>query len=267
MSTKFATVLLSIITTAYSTGFDPLESPLGLINPAQAHVLFLAAPVDPDDLITPATAPYETPIRIRIGATANDIFWNCLAVYDDIALDLLTKKEPLVRAPSSIISDLGSQFPFDSLPFTSLDNAKVLCGYYAGVIVANVISPIARHVLQSTFLPLNLNQSLIQNPVVIPDIATCGPSDADCLNDVANTNGYTPEIMGSIVAIQVLDWLKDDGFNMYGDINRNGDGECTANCKPFSDTTGYEPEICDPYRWQRLQEDNGMFNDFCLVCN
>ena len=80
------------------------------------------------------------------------------------------------------------------------------------------------------------------------DITDCGDH---CLESAASADNYS-QIMGSIVAAQVLECFANDGYNADGSINRDGDGECTANCGPYSDITRYEPEYGDLNRWQPL---------------
>ena len=242
-------VLLSLITNALCAGFEPLG-----LDPISAHVLFITAPTVPRDIIAELLREYETPMAIRIFAIGNDIFWNCVAVYDDTALDILTKRPPIIRASSAIINN----------PSTGNPNTKLLCGLYANLMVLSVAFPESIPVYQATFTPLNFDSTLLSPESYDPNIRTClsngysysSPNIA-CLQNIADQNGYKPEIMASIVAFQVLDYLENDGWNAYGQINRNGDGQCTANCRPFSDITMYEPEFGDLERWQRLQEDDG----------
>eukprot|EP01084_Bolivina_argentea_P265482 450019_1 len=73
--------------------------------------------------------------------------------------------------------------------------------------------------------------------------------------------------MASIISVQVLDFLNNDGWNRDG--SETSYGPCTANCRPYMDTTNYLPRN-NPYkghynrrgkkrryRWAPLLEDNG----------
>ena len=90
------------------------------------------------------------------------------------------------------------------------------------------------------------------------DVADCDIDDTVCLQDVAITNGFYPEIMASIIAKQMLHFLANDGWNADGSVGVDGE-VCTANCMPYGDTTGYKPKNRSPVRWKRLSEDNGLY--------
>ncbi|MHA1681146.1 MAG: hypothetical protein ACTSUE_09065, partial [Promethearchaeota archaeon] len=68
-------------------------------------------------------------------------------------------------------------------------------------------------------------------------------------------------IMGDIVAALVVEYANDDGWNSLGNIGKDGT-PCTANCRPYHDTTGYAPNNYPSGKghkksWRSLQEDNG----------
>jgi len=88
------------------------------------------------------------------------------------------------------------------------------------------------------------------------DVANCDLDNTQCLQDVAEANGYVPEVMASIVAKQMIDYLDNDGFNADGSIGTDGDA-CSSNCMPYGDTTGYEPKVNRRLRWKPLRENNG----------
>jgi hypothetical protein len=85
-------------------------------------------------------------------------------------------------------------------------------------------------------------------------------------NDEARSLGqigvFSPRVLGSVVAADILDDMKKDGWNSDGSLSYGGK-ECTANCRPFTDTTSYEPinspwKLTDPESWQPLIESDSL---------
>lgn len=82
----------------------------------------------------------------------------------------------------------------------------------------------------------------------------------------------TPRVLGSAVAAEIIEHMQTDGWNHNGAVKTvakkkgkahptTADTMCTANCRPFSDTTGYKPrnspwEITEPTAWQPLTEND-----------
>ena len=62
-----------------------------------------------------------------------------------------------------------------------------------------------------------------------------------CLVDAVADASYDPIIGGQAVAELVMKHAAKDGWNALGHIGEDGKA-CTANCRPFRDTTGYEPK-------------------------
>ena len=103
------------------------------------------------------------------------------------------------------------------------------------------------------------------------DVMACFPTkstssdgsspDSSCLEAIAQEACYRPSVVGQIVAQQVSDYGKYDGWNMYGNTNADG-SQNIFNDRRYRDTTGYEP-VYDPNdeelkkHWRPLLEDNG----------
>ena len=79
---------------------------------------------------------------------------------------------------------------------------------------------------------------------------------------------FTPRVLGSVVAADILGFMQTDGWNHLGEVKSASedqnipDDACTANCRPYSDTTGYQPKnspwnVTDPAGWQPLIESDG----------
>ena len=205
--------------------------------------------------VVPFVYEMETPIAVRFTTAVDAALFNCIAVYESMPLDVLTKKAPVVRADQATIDNEGNEF------------TKVLCGYYAVLIIANEILPDSVPTLQQTYDSFGLDSSLtdVDSSILACDESNDASSSVSnevqslsCLESAASAKNYEPEILASIVAKGVLEFLRNDGWNADGLNN----GACTANCRSFADTTGYEPVRNDTNRWQPLQEDNGM--NVCL---
>merc|ERR1719420_2264984 len=129
----------------------------------------------------------------------------------------------------------------------------MMCGAYASLIVSNSLFPEATADHAALIDSLGLNSSFL---TMNKDVADCDIDDTACLQDVATLHGFYPEIMASIVAKQMLHFLANDGWNADGSVGADGE-ECTANCMPYGDTTGYAPRRRRHRRWKPLSEDNG----------
>eukprot|EP01084_Bolivina_argentea_P250594 419938_1 len=223
-------MITSLIHAMNSAGFEYPETMPDPINAQNAFIMTLV----------PFLNTYETPILIRMTSALDSTVWNCLATYHDTAFDILTKKRPLVPADSTTITTYGSS------------QTRMLCGAYAVAIVSSNIElmPETTDAMISLLNAFGLTDA---TNTIDTNVAACGVTDSECLQDVAAENNYEPNIMASIVAYQVIDYLSNDGWNSDGSIG------CTANCRRYSDTTNppYAPDLNAPYSWKPLTEDNG----------
>jgi len=184
---------------------------------------------------------YETPIQIRFTSIIDETVWQCLAIYHPTALDFITKQRPAVRVDDATLANFGTS------------ETRMMCGTYAAMLVANHCFPEGAESAVALIDSLALDASALTMNV---DVDSCDIDDTQCLQDVAYANGYVPEVMASIVAKQMINYLDNDGWNADGSIGPDGD-ECTSNCMPYGDTTGYEPKLNRRLRWKPLRENNG----------
>jgi hypothetical protein len=90
----------------------------------------------------------------------------------------------------------------------------------------------------------------------------CEPTDGVCIQIVLSCNGFRPAAVGAAVAQGLLFNRADDGWNHEGQLSRDG-YECTANCRPYQDSSSYDTEklsascVSDNTCWRELVEDNG----------
>eukprot|EP01084_Bolivina_argentea_P274369 467641_1 len=190
---------------------------------------------------------YETPIQVRMVHALGLIGWNCLAQYHNSALNALYQERPRIQVPDHIVNEYGNS------------NTTMLCYVYADAIVAKFLLPEITDTMNSILNNFGINTSL---SVINQDAIYCN-NNPTCLQTVAESFNYSPDIMGCIVAIEMIDFLNNDGWNADGKINMYGN-ECTANCRAYSDTTNYIPKN-NQYRkkcrakskyWTPLIEDN-----------
>ena len=221
-----------LVTSIFGAGFDYPVGP-GPIDMQNAVIITLV----------PFISQYETPIQIRFTSIIDETFWQCLAVYHPTALDVVTKERPVVVADNDSIAQYGTS------------ETRMLCSAYASLMVANTLFPEGSTATADLLDSLSLNSSFLS---MNSDVANCSLNDSVCLQEVAESHHFYPEIMASIIAKQMIDFLENDGWNADGSIGSDGE-ECTANCIPYGDTTGYEPDDQNAtgYGWQRLTESNG----------
>lgn len=180
----------------------------------------------------PGFANTETPIVIRIARLADTMNWNCAAMYSSTWLDALTKEEPLLRSPPSY-GDINFH---ESTP-------RLLCMLHAWAAVVKEWHPESfptlSGILQGLFEFENLTFGF--NPDVDEAFRQgIEEPDVETLVALASENCYNPKIMGAIVARQLTEYGRSDGYNMYGDLTRRGT-PCVTNCRRYTDPTGYTP--------------------------
>lgn len=194
---------------------------------------------------------FETPMTLRFTNYYTILFWNCIAVYDDNFLAADTNARPTVVSP-------------DAATFTSQNRAK--CAAQAAVTYSAFSMPTA---VEGT-IAANQAIGLALESELDLAIAACDTSYptllTTCLQAVADAAGYSPVIMGQIVAFQAYLLSLEDGWNQNGVSKPNG-LTCEYQCRNYSDPTGFAP-VNSPYdtsnfngqssdRWQPLLEDNG----------
>ena len=185
--------------------------------------------------------------RVRFTHLIDVMHWNCAAMYSTGWKDALTLEEPLLRSPSST----GT--------ITSLHNspARLLCMVHAWAAVVDDWIPEAYSSLSNVLSAQGYNDvhyGFSDEVDAAFDLNT-GIPDLDMLGSIASDNCYSPKIMGAIVARQVTEYGRRDGYNMYGDLKSDG-SPCLRNCQRFTDPTGYSPSS-ESTRWQPILEGNG----------
>lgn len=183
--------------------------------------------------ITPGVSKSETPLAIRAFGYIDGTAWNCVAAYDDTYLGIFRQERPLVTAADNI--DCEGQ-----IVSTHTTDARALCmiGVYAAILPT--LAPDAIEGFQDTISEFSAFPT--PYPVGIdPQVKACTNDMStfqDCVEGLAAENFYSPSIMASILAQDTLLFALDDGFNMDGTNN----GTCVYNCRPYADTTGYQPK-------------------------
>ena len=160
--------------------------------------------------------------------------WNCIAAYHPTALDALTKDRPVLHIPSKYHTS----------------EARALCMIHAVNKLIPDLVPIAAESIMGWLDSLGLESEIM--------------SDVEARHMAIMHKDISPRVVGSVVAANILDDMKTDGWNYDGSMTPKG--ACTANCRPFSDTTGYIPKnspwtVTEWEKWQPLIEsdENGFF--------
>ena len=179
-----------------------------------------------------ALAGFETPITTRWTFALGINQWNCMATYSDSILSLRTEERPILSP--YIPSDL----------YTS--NNRLLCFAYTWIPLINYVNP--QFTIQQVTFYQNVwgLRSFEEVTEMQTKVEECGDpndiSNVGCLNTVASEYNYCADIMGIIVGVSTNYQLQNDGYNDDG--SETPFGECTANCRPYSDPIGfYDPRI------------------------
>jgi hypothetical protein len=156
--------------------------------------------------------------------------WNCIAAYHPTALDALTKGL--------------FEFPVPKEYHTS--EARALCMIFAVNKLIPDLVPIATMSISGWLEDLGLDSTILTNE--------------DAREQAGESSIISPRVLGSVVAADILDDMMVDGWNYNGSMSFKR--ECTANCRPFSDTTGYTPKnspwvLTNVKAWQPLIESDG----------
>ncbi|MFT4628104.1 MAG: hypothetical protein ACI8PZ_006799, partial [Myxococcota bacterium] len=208
MKSKIALLLISTavlmpISTAMASDFD---YPDDLVRPPQIWIEFVASVLHGDKV-----QGYETPIAVYQTMRLDQVMWNCVAAFDEEAVSSLTFERPLYVGPSE---------HHDS-------EARALCVLHAvnkllvGGLVPDAVAP-----FQAKMTAVGLDIDV--------------PSDAMALTAVEASQ--TPKTVGHFLAAEMLEAMRNDGWNFDGRLNSTGE-VCTANCIIYGDNgaAGYEP--------------------------
>lgn len=180
---------------------------------------------------------YETPLATRFANNFDNTWWNCVAAYSSDFKDALTKERPLISSPDIATHNTTSRAACVVQATASLNDL-----WFGGndaylQAMQNNVPP---------FLPVPYIE-----PEIDAGVKNCG-SDNACLLSIAEQGNFDPTIMGHIIAQQTFTYGLTDGFNQLGT-----DAGCSISCRPYSDTTGYEPLQRGPDSWKPLVESNG----------
>ena len=160
---------------------------------------------------------HETPVIVHIAHQSTLCQANCIAFHDDKSLNVISKSRPPFSTPSEYYNSWS----------------RMLC-------IAQCLGTIYPGEHRDQMFKVWNFQLLPTNEEVI----SC-EGNPTCLEDVVKANDYDPRLIGQIVAHEIEVDLKEDGWNSHGtlsyDPERDSVAECTANCAPYSDTTGYFP--------------------------
>lgn len=202
----------------------------------------------------PSLGKFETPLVVRFTHLIDRINWNCAATYSSDWKDYMTRGDPLVRTPETL------QTPTSDIIDLHSSDLRLQCMVHAWSTVVVDWIPEAAYDISSYITNYEFTDSA---PGYDAEVSVCfdenGVPDDTCIETVAQLHCYKPSIMGAIVAQQVTEFGRRDGWNMYGNLNRDGT-PCTANCRRYTDPTGYEAATIGEeasIRWQPLLETNG----------
>jgi len=205
---------------------------------------------------TPGLKGTETPVTSRIVRLIDNMDWACTAAYSSTWLDSLSMDEPIVRAPKNFTQENGKTIDYHT------SSTRLLCMVHAWAAVSEEWDPNTKASLSAVLDPffgtLDLTYGLMEE---VEDLFfNSGKPKKAAAKQYAADNCYSPKVMGQIIARNVVEYGRKDGFNAYGDKGRNGKA-CSHNCRPYTDTTNYKPlkkkkGVKSKYRWTPMLEDD-----------
>jgi hypothetical protein len=208
---------------------DAYYYPANLVRPPELWIEFVVPVLHGNKI-----QGYETPIAVYQTMRVDQIMWNCVAAYDDAALDVLTFQRPRY---------IGPQQHHNS-------EARALCMLHAiNKLLAGGLVPDAVELFQEQMTEVGLDTSVPNDRVAIQAV---------------KRGDKSPQAIGHYLAANMLKVMKTDGWNFDGSTALDG-RKCTANCIIYGDNgaSGYAPVNNpftppeDPTRWQPLLEHNG----------
>lgn len=226
---------------------------------------------------TPGFSDTETPIVARLTHLIDTINWNCAAIYSSTWLDGVTKGEPLLRTPISYTTNKNNQwFSRTKFEFHS-SSSRLICMIHAWSDVVNDWNPKSKktlkHVFEKVFefprIGFNNNNKkktkwfdYYMTTIIDDDTGhyiDTAITEKDGFYEQLSLRCYKPKVIGQIVAKQLMEYARHDGFNADGDRRHDGT-KCVHNRHRYMDPTGYQPAFPSPknkFRWQPMLEDNG----------
>lgn len=159
----------------------------------------------------------ETPIVVYGAHLTTYCQSNCIAYHDEKQLNTLTKATPGFRTPPQYWNSWS----------------RTLC-----------IASCWNTLYEGAFTPLAQSWGL-DIPTLDPYLLGCG-GDSQCIGALVVEQDWSPFLIGQIVALEIGFYSRTDGWNRDGSMNYDPEMEeaspCTANCAPYTDTTGYYPK-------------------------
>ena len=192
--------------------------------------------------LIPTLSEHETPMTARFTSLYDATWWNCVAVFSSDYQDALTKIRPTIVSQDPASHTTPTRAACVTQATASLNDL-----FFGGI---NAYAEAMKKFEELTIeyeVPANVKECMVDEETLSTrnlrklkegsDAArTSFVADASCLEDVASEAEYNPNIMGHIVAVQTYVYAVMDGYNMLGT-----EAGCETYCRPYADTTGYEP--------------------------
>lgn len=200
--------------------------------------------------VVPGVKAFETPVTLRATSLIDAFVWNCIAAYSP------TWKDALRPSERPTIGNVPATLANESI---HASDARSLCMAHGLGTMISDLTPDSAAAFQGFMSSVGLAVSMDRG--LQSDVEAClGSSftlaNRTCFEELAAAAGYVPSIVGPALARHVIDDGQEDGWNADGKTG------CTANCRAFSDTSGYFPRnhpgsSTQADYWEPLLEDNG----------
>lgn len=174
----------------------------------------------------PSLNEYETTISVRLANFVDMAIWNCVASFHKYYQSSLLQVGTTSESVKTFVG--GAELPLirSMNKETHTSSSRIMCAMYANANLRSTMfgaTPSAHESFMAG-LPaavLNLTTSDLDIPVALRE-ACPSVTDSACLRDYAACHGYTPKVMGSIVAYQIAHFSLNDGWNANGVLTENG---------------------------------------------
>lgn len=238
-------LLLQGITTAYDIGClwpDSLPNDLFLARDT------IEGLIEPYDLESGVTSDFNQPTMARTSLYLDGCSVLCLAYHDPEVLN------PFVKQPTFVTTPAFGQNAY----------SMAMCSYQCLLYVYEGLYELmpSINILFNTY-GINVDKPSDRMDIQVAMNVLFETLDPTEILQILIADDYHPYTMGHVVGNQIRLYMRTDGFNDQGlktwcPVTLQ-EVDCTANCRKFQDTTGYNP-VPDPRIHSFLDTDASKYD-------
>lgn len=238
-------LLLRGMTTAYDIGCvwpDALPDDLILARD------ILEGIIEPLDLVAGITSDFNQPTTARKSLYLDGCSVLCLAFHDPEVLNPFVKQPTFVTTPA----------------FGHNAYSMAMCSYQCWMYVYEDLYDLMPNIqLLFNGSGVNVGKPSDRMDIQAAMSVLIETGDATAILQLINAEDFLPYTMGHVVGNQIRQYMRNDGFNDQGlktwcPVTLQ-EVDCTANCRKFQDTIGYNP-VPDPRIHSFLSSDASKYD-------